>query len=75
MCVAGSDKYTIFRADVVRSLKAGGVAFQFMVTSEDSVRNSKNGNVFDVWSSDPWDMAADLAPDKVGSRGWHLCTP
>lgn len=61
-----SEKYTIFRADVVRSLKAGGVAFQFMITSDDSVRNPKSGNVYDVWSSDPWDMAADLAPQKVG---------
>ncbi len=56
------------RADTVRSLKAGAVAFQFMACCEEPLVGP-TGNKFDWWTSDPWEVAADLVPDQVGGRG------
>ncbi|GFR43782.1 hypothetical protein Agub_g4898 [Astrephomene gubernaculifera] len=60
----GSGEYIVNRADMVRCLKAGTVAFQFMCASDEALVGP-SGNRFDWWTSDPWEVAADLAPDLV----------
>eukprot|EP00198_Chlamydomonas_reinhardtii_P007529 XP_001696866.1 predicted protein [Chlamydomonas reinhardtii] len=59
-----SDEFVVNRADVVRCLKAGAVAFQFMCYEDEPV-TGPTGNRFDLWTTDPWELAADLAPEKV----------
>lgn len=64
---AASDEFVVNRADVVRCLKAGAVAFQFMCYEDEPV-TGPTGNRFDLWTTDPWELAADLAPEKVRGR-------
>ncbi|KAG2453465.1 hypothetical protein HYH02_001686 [Chlamydomonas schloesseri] len=59
-----SDEFVVNRADVVRCLKAGVVAFQFICYADEPV-TGPSGNRFDLWTADPWELAADLAPEKV----------
>ncbi|GIL54363.1 hypothetical protein Vafri_9929 [Volvox africanus] len=59
-----SDEYVVHRADIVRCLKAGSVAFQFMCASDEMLMGP-TGNRFDLWTSDPWEVAADLAPERL----------
>ncbi|KAG2498859.1 hypothetical protein HYH03_003051 [Edaphochlamys debaryana] len=64
-----SEEYTVNRADTVRCLKAGSVAFQFICYTDEPLVGP-TGNKFDLWTSDPWEVAADLAPDAVyGPQG------
>jgi hypothetical protein len=63
---AASDEFVVNRADVVRCLKAGAVAFQFVCYADEPVIGP-SGNRFDLWTSDPWEIAADLAPEKVSA--------
>ncbi|EFJ45379.1 hypothetical protein VOLCADRAFT_94176 [Volvox carteri f. nagariensis] len=61
-----SDEYVVHRADMVRCLKAGAVAFQFMCYSDEPLVGP-TGNRFDLWTSDPWEVAADLlGSDRLG---------
>ncbi|KAG2439349.1 hypothetical protein HXX76_004708 [Chlamydomonas incerta] len=59
-----SDEFVVNRADVVRCLKAGSVAFQFVCYADEPV-TGPSGARFDLWTTDPWELAADLAPEKV----------
>ncbi|KXZ52809.1 hypothetical protein GPECTOR_8g195 [Gonium pectorale] len=59
-----SDAFVVNRAEMVRCLKAGIVAFQFVCYS-DELLVGPSGNSFDWWTSDPWEVAADLVPDKI----------
>ncbi|KAG1666285.1 hypothetical protein FOA52_004766 [Chlamydomonas sp. UWO 241] len=57
-----SDEYTVFKADLVRKLRAGHVAFQ-VYAAEDELA-LPNGQLLDVWTADPWDLVAAARPGR-----------
>ncbi len=52
-----------YEGEAIRLLRTGGVAVQLLADQDAVVL--PNGDVHDLWSSDPWMLAAQCSPEAV----------